>query len=674
LAPQVIGESTLIHDPISAVFHDERYMFVHALAGGVERTKVVELDETIPAPMAAPIADIPVLDVDRGTHPPLYRAHISELVLISGSVYGRVHTSSTGDLFVDTIDASNPVAPSLLASRKLSARPGILASTTITYSGHELFFCANTSATQPEQQLVSVDVSDPLQPQDLVLLGESACAQPSSVARGSVWMTWNNESANGHWRVFRVEAGGVTRLQDHSFATRGAHNYGAISSIHLDGRRALIALENTRYSFAIDFESSDTTHSLVTHSGVFPERVFAVHNRIAYFEDDGELRALDLQDVSAPVLLPYREPIPDGVHYGRGLAVSDRHLALVGVNGAMGIMALSDPIEPIEVRAQGTLDRIRRQPGGLLAYSRRTQAFIEDDHLIGGDLATAPVTYPVVAAHPVLIDGPAGPLGLFLPRIFDELFPCGGTAECEYRTGFSVFGPAIELFRPPLSPTSLPISWHPFVRNFRGAAIEGCTGVAPLEGHIHVLDRCGGSLASVGEVEVPSPWNASNSSRSFIHENGSYASVLDDRAALLVDLRVPGQPVIVAAVAISDPISAAYDDGRWVLTAYNFARGPFQAELTVYAVRPNGAILESNSDLSSDETFLGRILGMRDPLVLIAADRFGRDLRIFDASTVPPRVLHEVQLPTTPFDLVLENETAFVARLDGITVLSPICY
>lgn len=684
IAPRVIGESTFIHAPSSGVFHDDRYLFVNSSAAGLERTKIIELDGAI----AAPIADTPLLDVERAGDETQDSTRVSDLVAVSASHYARVRTSSVGRLFLDVLEASiappdSPALPALtaIASLELSAYPGPLPHRAITFSGHTLFFCANTGASRPEQQLAAVDLSDPLHPSDIALLGEHPCWYGNAIASGSIWMTWENDfSGNtGAWVAFRLSETGATTLEGYSFATDGVHRYGFIKSVHLDEHRAVIDVLSDTYDFALDFDADPLLHVLLTNDTGLQQRFVAVRDRVAYFEANAELRALDIADVTAPALLGYQQALSAELASPEVIALSDRWLVVRGgESGRAAILPRSEADAPIEIRAQGTLDRIRREPGGLYAYSRRTLAFIDDHHLIGGTVRTAPATEAVDLRHPVLIDNGAGEArGVFAPRTHDEISGCAGWSLCDGRSSIPITVDRIEVVAPAAPDADLPISWPPDTVWINGIASERCIGLATGgRGRLFFFDRCGGSFAYRTEVPLPAPpWNLGVGAVSVIHENEAFATMLSVDAAVLVDLRSPQAPVIAATTAIDGPIGAAFANGRWVLTSIGADPDHPAPRLEVYDVGASGATLAGASALVDDpRTFSGRILAFKDPLLLVAGERGGKTVHVFDVSASPPRVLHDVALQSTPLDAVLENETAIVARIDGTTVLSPICY
>lgn len=625
-------------------------------------------------------------------------------------------------VLVDTSDSARPAVVDTIPSAPSRFRGAVGA------SAGRVWWCEYPSSGGFPGELFSSDVLagprlGPAVRRDGDVCGTGA---DSVVADGGRWLS---VPASGPAALYTISADGAVRAGSIDLAS--ADGQLERRAVVMDGERVIVpwgpANRNVDASLQL-VDTTDPSDPLAAElTPPFSQWLFlALVERIAYLATTEGLRAYDVTDVHAPVLLPWSADV------AYDPAINDRPVLLTadaarlvvlssqGLSVRLAVLpaAAASPQASREVRGLGYLERLEVGASGVYGLSERSAVRFDPAALLGQQPVAAPPWLSFAAHAPTLVDGPDGPMGMLVPSLRDTVGPCSDFAPylCDTVLPIHTNGAGGELHAVDIQEdgtfawrTSLSIAWpHEETQRLIALSVERCVGAAFVdapEPRVVIVDRCSANAAGVGLTvlgEVPLPdvdqdLTAGLSMRGFIHDE-DFATFTDGVQAWLVDLRSPLSPILAAQVSLEGAgrlvgTSAGVEGGLWVLALSTADVGDnesFRApQVRIYDVTQQEPTLLSQWNLTAEpltltHPFFGsgpilrRVLGVHWPRLYLSdhegGDRYaGHRLLIYDLATSPPALEREIALASEPVDLVVADDTVFVARGDGISVITPPC-
>ncbi|MFO0725612.1 MAG: hypothetical protein U1E65_17645 [Myxococcota bacterium] len=597
----------------------------------------------------------------------------ADLVPIGQNRYARARNAATGTtavVRVEIIDASDPAHPIVVAEQNA---PGRRFLTGLSYTDQALFVCRSHS-------LAYVDLSDPLHPGPFVDLPDPNLGPCSLLLRpdlvdtvGEIWATAmvERETRSPVARVYRVSRQRAELILDNGWNPTGIHQYGDPITVATSTARAVYNLSNPGLLFWVSMDTA-TGHAdwhMLAH-GLNPRPdLLGVDGTVAWFFDTDRLRGIDLADPLNVVMVPTSIPVGPLVSPVRLLAQDATRFVLESGGGQVTVVQkLSAPSAPNRtVTGLGGIEELRPVPGGFGAFSRYGGgALYAEPALMTPTATTAPPFVAHIQALPAILD--QGRAGVVVPQQIDSgLFAagCDRFFECQQSDVYS-FGP-LGLLRPDLGtgPVFVPRP-PPGITSLNAFAARGCQALAigqPSTVLVSV-DLCAPQPTFVAHPE----WGNFGMDTSFTRgvDHGGMMSFLSDREARLVPtttsagfsrVRHIGAPIFSAGY---DPVST-----RWVLSA---ATGPGgSTELWVMEIgQPDRHFAVPELDAGG-----GAILAVRGRMALVAGDRQGEELLAYDLDR--QEIVHRIPMSLPAISAEIEPHRVVVGRVDGVTVLGPIC-
>jgi hypothetical protein len=435
--------------------------------------------------------------------------------------------------------------------------------------------------------------------------------------------------------------------------------------------RTVYNLSNPRLLFWVSMDTA-TGHAdwhMLEH-GLNPGAdLIGVEGTLAWLFDTDRLRAIDLSDPLNVTVLPGSIPVGPLVSPVRMLTQDATRFVLQSGGGQVTVVP--KPGAPVlqnrVARGLGGLEELRPVPGGYGAFARYSGAALYDERALSSPTATtAPDFVPHISALPALID--AGRGGLVMPQEIDSsLFAagCDRFFECQQSDSYS-FGPLVGL-SPNLGTGTVSLPRAPLaITSLNAISAQGCQALAIGQPStvLVAMDLCAPTPSFVAHPE----WGNLAMDATFTRgiDHGGMMSFLSDRGARLVPTSSSAGFSRVRDLA--GPIfSAGYDavSTRWVLSA---ATGP--AGSTELWVMELG---QQDRHFAAPELDAGggAILAVRGRMALVAGDRPGEELLAYDLDR--EEVVHRIPMSLPAISAAIEPHRVIVGRVDGVTVLGPIC-
>jgi hypothetical protein len=295
-----------------------------------------------------------VLQIDAGTAFVVGEPAIegpAKLAHLGQNLYARAANEAEAVTGLDVIDTSEPFAPVVAAHHAVAgAMPAQLDGALGADAGHA-YFCH--SKNEVEADLVSLDLTDPLEAGAPVPINEFACNLyfEHTTSVGPVWVSWipGGGDLAGSIHSFELEptsaAGGV----DFGYATNGIHNYGPAERTATDGRRIVVDAASNSWILLFDEHGNhgfDGPYHTFPLGG--PKRLLAVYDALAYFATTDGIHALDVSDVGAPAMIDFVADTGVALDELSLVAVGRTYLAVADGDGRLYLVdrSRSGPVPP----------------------------------------------------------------------------------------------------------------------------------------------------------------------------------------------------------------------------------------------------------------------------------------------------------------------------------------
>ena len=276
----------------------------------------------------------------------------ANLAEIDASTYARVHGGSAG-LAAEVIDVSDPEKPFKKSSVVLDGAVPAGFWKVFSVVDDHLFTCLSTA---PDADAVLFDVpldkATPPAPAAVEQSWEHVCsgfasAHDSGVARGRVWVTWGYDS---DLKIFDVGLAGVHKQGEYNYNPDGVHQYGPVLFAATDGERIVLDPANNSEVFLYTPGSGtmEITHAYFGLSG--PKQLLAVVGKVSYWATAKGVRAYDVQNIDAPLLLDFHADADFGEGLAALIAQDPKQLAVVDSDGRLYVIPLgsSGPVAPLK--------------------------------------------------------------------------------------------------------------------------------------------------------------------------------------------------------------------------------------------------------------------------------------------------------------------------------------
>jgi hypothetical protein len=276
----------------------------------------------------------------------------ANLAAIDATSSARVHGGSAG-LSADVIDVSDPEHPFKKSSVVLNGTVPAGFWKVFSVVDRHLFTCLSTL---PDTDAVLFDVPlDEATPPVAAAVEQSwehvcsgfSAAHDSGIAHGRVWLTWGYES---DLQIFDVGLTGVHKQGDYNYNPDGVHQYGPVLTAATDGERIVLDPANDSEVFLYTPGSPQDyiTHAYFGLSG--PKQLLAVVGKVSYWATAKGVRAYDVTDIDAPVLLDFHADADFGEGLAALIAQDPTHLAVVDADGRLYVIPLgsSGPVAPLK--------------------------------------------------------------------------------------------------------------------------------------------------------------------------------------------------------------------------------------------------------------------------------------------------------------------------------------
>ncbi|HEY4223919.1 MAG TPA: hypothetical protein VGO62_21335, partial [Myxococcota bacterium] len=492
----------------------------------------------------------------------------------------------------------------------------------------------------------------------------------------------------------------------------------AFGAIWLGSDRAVLSLDNDGTLLGVDFSDLAHPHTALVDEAVvgcsFP---VAMIERALYCEDSATIRRVDFSDVDDPV--PDSEWQADNIGgagfdndatrlvNGQGFGTAVTLVSLfgagaatpIGARGGIAHVAVDDDnrvlgasddavilFPPVDndvtvLAAEGIRGSLVPMIGiasvggavpallelpvqndvtnGGTSYGGVHASIVGDGADVVAPLDTnAALSDVIVAADGTAVFAAASPTVLFPGVVVDQYF----AAAADGCTGLALV--AAETFNPP-----------------------GVTGVLPLA---VTLSSCNPALPSGGLVplgtvglDVIQDAGALSAAKIVIHHDTVATVFLDDRVSL-VDFTDPTAPLVLASGAVPGSSSALFRDAGFDSAAQSWLVALTEpdgtATITQLAADTAAPIASWQVSAGAPGNIIRqRVLAVLFPRAYLSAwdpagpPEAGHGVAIYDLTTSPPSLEETLPLASEPVDLVPENDTLAVARVDGISLISPPC-
>jgi hypothetical protein len=286
----------------------------------------------------------------------------ANLVQSAPGVHVRVRADAYGTPRVDVLDTSEPRAPGLIS---FDERPGSLTGQPVFSTVDDRVFFCITPPGADAGEVTALGLADPSDPGPAQTNESFLCYWHSeheySVA-GSTWLLWDHPTGYEMQSVYVYTVGpdGPKKVVDYGYNQTGVHMYGNVLYAATSAERAVLDPEHKSLFMlanpAGNPYSTDDPPFTWTSLTVGKERqLVGVADSTVYLLTDEGLRAYDISDITAPVLLPYKGQIEHYEGALRTIATSDRYLAVVDEKGTLFLVPRDsfDSVGPLVVHAMG---------------------------------------------------------------------------------------------------------------------------------------------------------------------------------------------------------------------------------------------------------------------------------------------------------------------------------